>query len=331
MAPSDSFGETPPPVTVVVPAYNREQTLRIVVSSVLANDYPDFELVVVDDGSSDGTAELVRTFAAEDHRVRLVRHEQNSGVATARNTGVAHANGEYIIFTDDDVKVPSDWIRNHIRHHLDGDGDVVGGWVHTPRDLDWFGQAVGLLGLPNPIVVDGKVKAVPTCNASFPKALIVDVGGFDPRFVRTADDLDFNCRLSRRNLRIIVGEGLDVEHYHRSDFKGMLRWFINAGTYSAKVLHKYGKEPEWKGWYDHVQHYMFGKPAWRYLAEIGVRGTLLFWPLFMFTGMFLLLYRHGHPDPSPWVKVGLARLLREFGMALKFWGFVRGYLFPRAV
>lgn len=92
--------------TAVIPAYNAERTLGESIRSVLAQTAQDFELVIVDDGSEDGTAAVARSFQS-DPRVQLVQQE-NRGLAASRNTGIAHAGSEYVSFLDsDDLWMPS--------------------------------------------------------------------------------------------------------------------------------------------------------------------------------------------------------------------------------
>ena len=95
-----------PFLSVVIPAYNCEALIGECLDSILAQTMPDFEAVVVDDGSSDGTAEVIRRYAAADPRVRMIRQE-NGGVSRARNTGIREARGTVLGFADaDDVLEP---------------------------------------------------------------------------------------------------------------------------------------------------------------------------------------------------------------------------------
>jgi glycosyltransferase involved in cell wall biosynthesis len=87
-------------VSVIVPTFNRGYILPDAIKSVLAQTYPHFEIVVVDDGSTDDTIEVVAKF--KDERIRVVRHSKNAGVSAARNTGLTSANGEFISFLDSD-------------------------------------------------------------------------------------------------------------------------------------------------------------------------------------------------------------------------------------
>jgi glycosyltransferase involved in cell wall biosynthesis len=89
-----------PAVSVIIPTYNRANLLGRSINSILEQTFTDFELIVVDDGSSDNTRELVESF--NDPRIFYVRHEKNRGVSAARNTGIKIARGEYIAFNDSD-------------------------------------------------------------------------------------------------------------------------------------------------------------------------------------------------------------------------------------
>src|SRR2546426_2534703 len=93
-------------VSVIVRTYNRAYAIRDALESALKQSYHDFELIVVDDGSTDHTSEVVQSFC--DERIRLVRHERNRGVAAACNSGISAARGEFVAFLDsDDIWKPS--------------------------------------------------------------------------------------------------------------------------------------------------------------------------------------------------------------------------------
>ena len=96
--------------TVVVPAYNVAGYVGECVSSLLAQTYADIEVVVVDDGSTDGTAAAVERAAAGDPRVRLFRRE-NGGVSRSRNFAMGQAEGEYLLFVDADDVVAPDYVE----------------------------------------------------------------------------------------------------------------------------------------------------------------------------------------------------------------------------
>jgi len=96
-----------PLVSVIIPVYNGETYLAEAIDSVLAQTLRDFELIVVDDGSQDGSVDILEGYVKRDRRVRLLRHESNRGKADARNTGIAVARGQYVAMMDcDDVSLP---------------------------------------------------------------------------------------------------------------------------------------------------------------------------------------------------------------------------------
>src|SRR5688500_5293442 len=103
-----STGQPPPFFSVIICTYNRAAVLPRAIQSVLDQTFTDFELVVVDDGSTDATEVVVRAVA--DHRVRYVRRD-NGGLSAARNSGVANATGRFVIFLDDDDQGLPDWLK----------------------------------------------------------------------------------------------------------------------------------------------------------------------------------------------------------------------------
>lgn len=119
-----------PHVTVIVPNYNGAQFLSDAIESVLAQTYRHIALIVVDDGSTDGSRDIVAQYVAQDARVRMVAHEQNRGVSAARNSGLAHATTPYVAFLDsDDTMAPTRLEKQvvHLRQHPES--AAVGSWL----------------------------------------------------------------------------------------------------------------------------------------------------------------------------------------------------------
>lgn len=101
-----------PKVSTIIPTYNRAQTLSRAINSVLQQTYPSLELIVVDDGSTDNTSEVVKSF--NDPRIRFVCHGRNRGASAARNTGIKEAKGEYIAFNDSD----DEWLPQKLERQM---------------------------------------------------------------------------------------------------------------------------------------------------------------------------------------------------------------------
>jgi len=101
-----------PKVSVIIPTYNRAQLVGRAIRSVLNQTYQDFETIVVDDGSTDNTEEVVKSF--NDSRIRYIRHEENRGGSAARNTGIRAARGEYVAFLDSD----DEWLLEKLEEQI---------------------------------------------------------------------------------------------------------------------------------------------------------------------------------------------------------------------
>ena len=126
-----------PSVSAVIPAFNSEMTLRLAVASAVSQDLKPRETLVVDDGSNDGTLELVQRLSEVDPTVRLVRRDQNGGPAAARRTGVHAATADLIAFLDaDDIWLPGKLSRQVALFEDSGVDVVHGGKVNLDQELN---------------------------------------------------------------------------------------------------------------------------------------------------------------------------------------------------
>lgn len=114
-------------VSVIIPTYNRAKLIGRAIASVLNQTYQDFEIIIVDDASSDNTVEVVNRF--NDERIRYIRHDQNRGAAAARNSGIKMARGEYIAFQDSDDQWLPEKLQKQMRVFENAPADV--GVVYT--------------------------------------------------------------------------------------------------------------------------------------------------------------------------------------------------------
>ena len=110
-------------VSVIVPVY-RSDRIRRCIESVLKQSYPVWELILVDDGSTDGAGKICDEYAAEDSRIRVI-HQKNRGISAARNTGLDHCRGEVLYFIDDDDYVHPDLIGNSLQKMEQEEADMV--------------------------------------------------------------------------------------------------------------------------------------------------------------------------------------------------------------
>ncbi len=171
-----------PKVSIIVPAYNAEATLAATLHSLLAQSHADFEIIVVDDGSTDGTAALAG--ATGDPRLRLVR-QANRGLAGARNSGIHEARGKYIGFCDADDLWRADKLAAHVRH-LDAT-PTVGLSYSGSALIDVAGLPMGLAQRPRlgPVSPDHIFLRNPVGNGS---AAVMRRAALDAIAWRPADD-----------------------------------------------------------------------------------------------------------------------------------------------
>lgn len=113
-----------PMVSVVIPVYNAGRYLKPAIESILHQTYQDFELVLVDDGATDGSGNVCDQFAAEYKNI-IVVHEKNSGISIARNTGIAHSRGKFIAFCDHDDEYSPDYLSKSVKAICDADADLL--------------------------------------------------------------------------------------------------------------------------------------------------------------------------------------------------------------
>ena len=100
-----------PLISVIIPVYNAEPFLPACLDSVLSQDYSSFEILVIDDGSTDNSAAIIDRYAAREPRI-VALHQSNAGVSAARNRGLAEARGEYSAFVDADDRVTSSYLSH---------------------------------------------------------------------------------------------------------------------------------------------------------------------------------------------------------------------------
>ena len=112
-----------PTISVIIPVYKAEATLSRCINSVLEQNYTDFELILIDDGSPDKSGEICDNFASRDTRVKVV-HKNNGGVSEARNEGINRASGQYVSFIDSDDSVSPDFLGKLFAALSDNDSDM---------------------------------------------------------------------------------------------------------------------------------------------------------------------------------------------------------------
>ena len=114
-----------PTVSIVTPVYNTAKYLRECLDSILIQSYQDFELICVNDGSTDNCASILNEYADKDVRVKLYSLDSNTGPANARNVALSHASGDYIVFVDSDDSIEQDYLHKILEMYKNGNYDCI--------------------------------------------------------------------------------------------------------------------------------------------------------------------------------------------------------------
>ncbi len=266
-----------PKVSVIVCSYNGGQTLEACLRSLKKLNYPDYEVVLVDDGSKDNTREIV----SHHPWVRTI-HQPNMGLSVARNVGAAHATGEILAYTDSDCMADPDWLYYLVGTLLSGDYAGVGGPNISPPAQNWHQACVAAApGGPSHVLLSDVVaEHIPGCNMAFHRWAFDKVGGFDPEYRKAGDDVDFCWRLQQEGQVIAFSPSAIVWHYRRFTLKAFRKQQEGYGEAESLLRFKHlvffgpTGTAKWKG-------QIYGAPRFTWLVNKpviyhGVFGSGLF-------------------------------------------------------
>ncbi len=209
-----------PSVSVIVCSYNGAKTLAACLESLGKMNYPDYEVILVDDGSTDDTGNI----AAQFPHVRYI-HQTNHGLSYARNAGAAAARGEVIAYTDSDCMADADWLYYLIGTLTSGDYAGVGGPNITPPGQNWVQACVAAApgGPSHVLLTDTVAEHIPGCNMAFYKWAFDNVTGFDPEYRKAGDDVDFCWRLQQAGGVIAFSPTAMVWHHRRFTLRAFFK------------------------------------------------------------------------------------------------------------
>jgi glycosyltransferase involved in cell wall biosynthesis len=208
-------------VSSVMCTRNRPDLIGNAVASVLANDYADFDLLIVDQSDDDRTEQVVRQLAAGRSNVRYM-HTSTPGLSRAYNIGIRETTGEILAFTDDDCIAPPDWIENIVRAFgRSADADMLYGQVHTPPSLEGHSGQLPTLAIPRPRRFsrrDGFQIYGMGANFAARRKLFNRIGGFDELLgggapLRSSQDFDFQYRAYLGGAVVLLSPEVQVDHY----------------------------------------------------------------------------------------------------------------------
>lgn len=212
--------------SIVIPTYNSSRMLRRCLDSIKKIEYPDFEIIVVDDGSTDDTADMVKEYS----NVRYV-YQENQGPAAARNRGVAEAAGDLIFFTDADCVLPPDILSRYASIFAESSYAGVGGGYRTLNKESKVARYIGWeIAFRHDRARPMETKAFGTYNAVFVRQAFVDTGGFDTGFtMASGEDFDLCYRLVNDGRQLGFDPDIFVYHEHPDSIGKYLKQQLKRG------------------------------------------------------------------------------------------------------
>jgi GT2 family glycosyltransferase len=257
-----------PSVSVVVCSYNGAATIADCLEGLQRLEYPDYEVIVINDGSTDATPRI-----AQSYGMRVIS-TPNHGLSAARNLGLMAARGEIVAYTDDDARPDPHWLTYLAETFLQTSHVGVGGPnIAPPGDgliADCVANAPG--GPLHVLLSDRLAEHIPGCNMAFWRESLEAIGGFDPRFRSAGDDVDVCWRLQASGGTLGFHAGAMVWHHRRNSLRAYWRQQIGYGRAEALL------EQKWPEKYNSAGHVGWaGRLYGKGLAEtLGARRSRIY-------------------------------------------------------
>lgn len=236
--------------SVIIPLYNKAPYVRKTIESVLRQTFDDYELIIIDNGSNDGSSEIMASFT--DPRIRIVRLEENVGVSNARNKGVELSTAPYITFLDaDDWWEPTflEEMRGLIERHQDAGIYATGYYIvkNSKKRLAPIGVDEGFIeGEINYCAVYAKTLCMPLTSISvaIPRAVFDENGGFKP-LLKLGEDFDLWIRIVLRHKAVFLNKPLS--NYNQDvdvTYRGTHNKRYDPDTFMTFYFDQFKKEEE---------------------------------------------------------------------------------------
>lgn len=239
-----SYNYTLPHITVVVCTYNGSSTIERCLNGILNLDYPHYDVVVINDGSTDKSEEIIKKYP-----VTLIS-TKNQGLSNARNTGMYNAKGEIITYIDDDA-FPDVHLLQYLAYAFaNSTHSCIGGPNIAPVESEFISTCVANSpGGPVHVMLSDEIaEHVPGCNMSFRKKDLENIGGFDPIYRSAGDDVDVCWRIQESGGTIGFHPAALVWHLRRNSLKAY--WKQQKGYGKAEAL----LEAKWPEKYNSFGH-----------------------------------------------------------------------------
>lgn len=194
--------------SIIVIVYNEEKYIKECIESILDQSYKNFELIIVNDGSTDKTSDIINSF--HDKRIKVFNHNKNLGYSSARNTGIKNSSCDYIFFTDADCVADKDWVKNGLECIKKTSDNIAGIYGKTKF------EKINSIN-SGPTFIDCQINKYfnfpGTINCIYKKNILDNVNGFNPRYNIGGEDRDIAFRIYIKKYNFEYSNDLIV--YHR--------------------------------------------------------------------------------------------------------------------
>ena len=257
---------TAPSASVIVPAYDAAPTIALCIESLKRLNYPDYEIMVIDDGSTDSTASIAESAGVQTLRL------PHRGLAAARNAGLAAARGRIVAFIDADAEADSDWLYHLAEAITRREAAAAGGQNFAPKRTSTLAAAIAAApGQAQEVRLgDQDLAQICGCNMAVDKAKLNNRVLFDCAFTKAGDDVDFSWRLRDAEMTLAYAPGAIVFHERRTTIGAYLKQQRGYGRAEGLLFRKYPNRhdrvyeesrwfTQWFGGGSRIYHGAFGR------------------------------------------------------------------------
>lgn len=222
-----------PKASIIIVTYNNERDILVCLESVLAQDYPNFEIIVIDNASIDLTTSIIRRY----HEIKMICQECNLGFASANNIGVKISSGQFLVFLNPDTRVDRAWLSNLLKpFHHGFKGLVTSKIINSYNNLiNACGLQIHLCGLsycnylnsePESIIGTFSVPAISGCSFATTREIWFELGGFDEKFFLYLEDADLSLRAQNLGYSCLCVTSSVLYHNYNSKLSSLKYYYL---------------------------------------------------------------------------------------------------------
>lgn len=239
-----------PTVSIIIPAYNRQNFLIKCLPPLFEQTYPHerYDIILVDDGSSDGTSEQAKAIAQNWNGQFRVIQQQNGGPASARNTGFQASSADIVAFIDSDCVADPHWVQSLVDALSTDEASGAGSPIVTGTPERWISRYFQSTGMYRHRARRGKVDYLITGSVAFRRKALIEVGGFQTAQGIWVEDVDLSYKLTQAGHKLTVTDKGKVHHYGDPSSIGHLARNLFRYGFGNAMLSKswQGKRKPWK-------------------------------------------------------------------------------------